>query len=195
MKTIALLTFFSLAASAQHEHGADAQKPAALLSGMGIWTHPIATRNPEAQKFFDQGLALMYGFNRPEALRAFRKAVELDPHAAMAQWGISMAIGPYLNMDMDPDVNVKEACTAAQAGLKMEGLSAIDRVWLEAAAARCPGYWEPAKYISAMRALAARFPDDPDAQVWFANRYCFRSAGTGIAAMGKPRMESKRRSG
>jgi tetratricopeptide (TPR) repeat protein len=169
MKTIALLTFFSLAVSAQHEHGtATAEKPVALLPGMGIWTRPIATRNPEAQKFFDQGLALMYGFNRPEALRAFRKAVELDPHAAMAQWGISMAIGPYLNMDMDPDVNVKDACGAAQAGLKIEGLSAIDRVWLEAAAARCPDYSDPAKYIAAMRALAARFPDDPDAQVWFA---------------------------
>ena len=170
MKTIAWLTFCCLTLSAQHQHGpeAAAEKPVALLPGLGIWTHPIATRDPQAQKFFDQGLALMYGFNRPEALRAFRKVLEIDPHAAMAQWGVSMAIGPYVNMDMDPDVNLKEACNAAQAGLKMDELASTDRAWLEAAAARCPDYSDPSKYAGAMRALAARFPDDPDAQVWFA---------------------------
>jgi hypothetical protein len=48
----------------------------------------------EAQKFFDQGLALLYGFNRYDALRSFRKAAELDPQAAMAHWGMAMAQGP-----------------------------------------------------------------------------------------------------
>jgi hypothetical protein len=47
---------------------------------------PIATSNPEAQKFFDQGLTLAHGFNRYEALRSFRQATDLDPDAAMAYW-------------------------------------------------------------------------------------------------------------
>jgi len=68
-----------------------------LYPGLGTWTHPIATRNPEAQKYFDQGLTLMYGFNRYEARRSFRKVLELDPSAAMAQWGVAMTLGPYLN--------------------------------------------------------------------------------------------------
>jgi len=55
------------------------EKPVMLLKGMGPWQHPIATRNAEAQKYFDQGLALLYGFNRYEALRSFRKVSELDP--------------------------------------------------------------------------------------------------------------------
>jgi tetratricopeptide (TPR) repeat protein len=169
MKIIAF-TLCCLAVSGQHQHeaGGTGEKPVTLLPGLRIWTHPIATKNPEAQKFFDQGLALMYGFNRPEALRSFRKVLELDPHAAMAQWGVSMAIGPYLNMDMDPDVNAKDACAATQTGLKMDHLSSTDRAWLDAAAARCPDYADPSKYVAAMRALAARFPDDPDAQSWFA---------------------------
>jgi tetratricopeptide (TPR) repeat protein len=154
-------------ALAQHQHSAAAgEKPVGLYQGLGIWKHPIATKNPEAQKFFDQGLVLVYSFNRPEALRSFRKALELDPHAAMAQWGISMSIGPYLNMDMDPDVDLKKSCEAVQAGLK--DADEIARVWLEAASARCPDYSDPAKYVNAMRSLAAKFPDDPDAQTWFA---------------------------
>jgi hypothetical protein len=53
---------------------------------------PIATRNPEAQKYFDQGLALFYGFKRYESLRSFRKPAQLDPQAPMADWGIAMAL-------------------------------------------------------------------------------------------------------
>jgi hypothetical protein len=63
-----------------------AENPVRLRKGLGSWTHPIATSNPEAQKFFDQGLTLAHGFNRYEALRSFRQATDLDPDAAMAYW-------------------------------------------------------------------------------------------------------------
>src|SRR4051794_7852455 len=84
-----------LLAYAQHHPAPAKEKPVALLPGLGTWRHPIATRNPEAQKFFDQGLNLLYGFNRYEALRSFRKAAELDPTAVMPYWGAAMATGPH----------------------------------------------------------------------------------------------------
>jgi len=165
---------------------AAAERPVALSPGLGSWTHPIGTRNPQAQKFFDQGQSLLYGFNRHEALRSFRKALELDPTSAMAQWGISMALGPYLNMDMDPEVHVKEACEAAKAGAALTLSSSPQQMWLEAAAARCPDFSDPTKYVDAMKALAARFPDDPDAQTWYAESLMLPVRWRWYDADGKP---------
>jgi len=148
--------------------GLYAEQPVTLLTGLGTWSHPIATRQPRAQKYFDQGLILWYGFNRYEALRSFRKAAELDPGAPMAYWGISLALGPYVNMDMDPDIHMKEACEALKTGLGINGISETDKAWLQAAQARCPDFSDAAKYVTAMRDLAARYPDDPDAQTLYA---------------------------
>jgi len=166
--TLGILFGAAFTAAAQHRDSAGKEKPVVLEPGLGTWRHPIATGNPEAQKFFDQGLILMYGFNRYEALRSFRKAVELDPQAAMAYWGIAMSLGPYINMDLDPEVNIKESCDAVAAGLRVAAAPA-DRAWLEAAGARCPDFSKPADYIRAMRELAAKLPDDADAQTLYAD--------------------------
>ena len=145
-----------------------AEKPVALIPGLGTWQHTIATRSPLAQKYFDQGLSLVYGFNRYEALRSFRKAAELDPQAAMAYWGMALAQAPYINMDGDPSYDIKESCASVTKGLALTGTSQTGRDYLEAASARCPDFADPAKYIQAMRKLAAAHPDDMDAQVLFA---------------------------
>jgi tetratricopeptide (TPR) repeat protein len=145
-----------------------AEKPVALYPGMGTWRHAIQTGSAEAQKYFDQGLNLLYGFNRYEALRSFRKAAELDAQAAMAYWGMAMSLGPYVNMDGDPTYDQKESCAAVEKGLRIAGAPAREHAYLEAAAKRCPEY-KPEIYIEAMRALAGRWPDDLDAQVLLAD--------------------------
>src|ERR1700744_6575277 len=73
-----------------------------LMAGMGKLHHPIATSSPEAQRFFDQGLTLVYAFNHDEAVRSFRRAAELDPKSPMPWWGIALAAGPNYNVDVDP---------------------------------------------------------------------------------------------
>ena len=163
-KTILLIALCAFEASTQ-----TSEKPVALYSGLGGWTHPISARTIEAQKYFDQGLALLYGFNRNESLRPFRKAAQLDPQAPMAYWGISMALGPYLNMDGDPSFNIKESCAALKQGLKLSSIDASERLWLEAAATRCPDFADPSRYVRAMHDLAAKYPDDLDAQTLYAD--------------------------
>ena len=57
---------------------------------MGTVHLPITTTNPEAQKFFDQGVAQMHSFWAREAERSFLQAAALDPAAPMPHWGIAM---------------------------------------------------------------------------------------------------------
>ena len=92
----ALATVVALASPAH----AQAPSDALLLPGMGTYSHPINTTRPDAQQFFDQGLALLYNFNHAEAERSFRKAALLDPAAPMPWWGVGVALGLNYNRDV-----------------------------------------------------------------------------------------------
>ena len=58
--------------------------PVPLFEDLGTHHHAIATSSPLAQRYFDQGLRLVYAFNHDEAVRAFREASRVDPDCAMA---------------------------------------------------------------------------------------------------------------
>src|SRR3954447_21412609 len=82
--------------------------PAKLLPGMGTVHLAITTSSPEAQQFFDQGLAQMHSFWAREAERSFLQAAALDPSAPMPQWGIAMVAAgdwrPRFQLDLQAQV-------------------------------------------------------------------------------------------
>ena len=85
-------------------YAGEADKPGApVFTGLGAHTHRISTHNPDTQKFFDQGVKLLFGFNHAEAIRSFREGARLDPDCAMCWWGVAIALGPNINMTMPPD--------------------------------------------------------------------------------------------
>ena len=89
-------------------------RPATLMRASARLHHPIATtQSPRRRSFFDQGLTLIYAFNHDEAVRSFRRAAELDPASPMPHWGIALALGPNINLDVDPE-REKAAYDAAQ---------------------------------------------------------------------------------
>ena len=147
---------------------------ASLLSGLGSLHHPVSTKNPEAQRFFDQGLTLVYAFNHEEAVRSFRRAAALDPQMAMAYWGIAYALGPNINLDVDPE-REKAAYEAEQKALALSPHAPEnERAYIEALAKR---YSNDPKvdlkklavdYKNAMGALVRRFPNDLDAATLYA---------------------------
>lgn len=62
--------------------------------GVGHVHFAVSTQNAEAQRYFDQGMAYLYGFNHEAAVRSFQHAGELDSNLAMAWWGVALALGP-----------------------------------------------------------------------------------------------------
>src|SRR3954471_4624664 len=173
--TLALL-FLATSAFAQHDamNIARKEKPATLMSGLGSLEHPVATANAEAQRYFNQGLALVFAFNHDEAVRSFKRAAELDPKLAMAQWGIALSLGPNINLDVDP-AREKAAYEAVQAAVALAGnASDNERAYINALARRYS--IDPkadlrrldGEYKQAMAELVKTYPDDLDAATLYA---------------------------
>src|SRR2546427_316112 len=72
-----------------------------LYTDLGDYHVPITTPVTLAQRYFDQGMRLLYGFNHGEAIRSFNHAAQLDPNCAMCYWGVAYAYGPHVNAGMD----------------------------------------------------------------------------------------------
>jgi len=143
-----------------------------LLEGLGTLHHAV-TAKPAAQRWFDQGLRLVYAFNHDEAVRSFREGARLDPSCAMCFWGVALALGPNINMPIDPAREKLAAEAVAQAQALSSQVSAPERGYIAAIATR----YGPAEgsradrdsaYAAAMRTLARANPRDPDAQTLFA---------------------------
>lgn len=170
-----LLTLLLCLPSIAQDHSAHSQaKPATLMTGVGNAHHPVSTSNPEAQKFFDQGLRLIYDFNHDEAARSFQRATELDAKLAIAYWGIAEAVGPNYNDPASED-RFKQAHEAIQKAVDLSSnASPSEQAYIQAMAKRFPA--DPKAdlrkaaedYHDAMREVSKKYPDDPDAATLFA---------------------------
>lgn len=157
------------------DHLSVAAPKAQHFDGMGDHTRTITTDSPEAQRWFNQGLAWMYAFNHDEAIRSFAKAAEIDPDCAMAWWGIAICEGPNYN---DP-VMTPERSAAAWAALQ-EALARIDnttppeRDLILALSQRYDNPWPKdrshleAAYADAMAEVWAKYPNDSDVGALYA---------------------------
>src|ERR1041384_2718087 len=65
--------------------GAAPQLSIPLFDGLGRHHHPVTTKWPLAQRYFDQGYTLCYNFNHAEAVRAFEAAATIDPECARSE--------------------------------------------------------------------------------------------------------------
>lgn len=177
MKYLARFLFALLVcgvAAPQEHASSEKTKQVTLMPGLGNLHHLVTTSNPEAQKFFDQGLRLIFAFNHEEAINSFRRAAELDPQMAMAYWGIAEAIGPNYNDPADPD-RFKQAHEAVQKAMDLSsGASANERAYIAALAKRFPAdanadhHHAAEESRDALRDLVKQFPDDLDAATLFA---------------------------
>jgi tetratricopeptide (TPR) repeat protein len=150
-----------------------AQATIPFYAGMGVVNHPVTTKSPRAQKYFDQGLAFAYGFNHDEAELSFGQAARIDPRMAMAYWGTALVLGPNYNLPGDQERGARAFKAIQQAQALDSGVTRKERDLITALAQRYgdDGKETPARdqaYADAMRGVAHRYPDDADVQVLFA---------------------------
>ena len=155
----------------ESQSGVTPEATGKIIPGLGNWHHPITTKNTDAQKYFDQGLTLVYAFNFDEAVRSFKKASELDPSAAMPYWGVALALGPSYN----GGTNVygpyeKEGYEALQKAKKLAAVGpGSERDYIDALSKLFSGEENAdtlklaRDYIPGARELRRKYPDDPDA--------------------------------
>jgi tetratricopeptide (TPR) repeat protein len=146
-----------------------------LYDSLGNYSYRITTASPEAQRWFDQGLRLVYAFNHNEAQRAFRQASLLDPQCAMCYWGIALTEGGNYNHPPDADREKKALAAVQQAQQLSAGARPQERALIQAVARRHSADAGAQRaeldrtYADAMREASRQFPDDLDAATFFAD--------------------------
>lgn len=147
---------------------------APLFEGMGAFHRGIDTKDPAAQRYFNQGMVLAFGFNHAESIRSFRAAQKLDPKCAMCFWGEALATGPNINVTakgkavMSADEQTAAWTALGKARAVAAGKPQIESDLIDALGKRYAP--EPVTdrdafdkaYAEALGALVAKYPEDDD---------------------------------
>jgi tetratricopeptide (TPR) repeat protein len=171
----ALLSGCQSSAPSRVEVPAPGSTGAMLYPGYDAYHFPITTDSAECQRWFDQGIQFVFGFNHLDGIRSFQEAAARDPDAAMPWWGIAYCWGMNINDPVMSKDKYKHATAAIrEAQLRLDGASALERDLVEALALR---YEWPAKreqkaleleYVDAMERVYRAHPSNPDVACFFA---------------------------
>lgn len=142
---------------------------------LGAVSFPVSCR-PELLPAFERAVALQHSFEFAAARQGFERVAADDPACAMAQWGIAMSLyhplwaAPTAD-ELQQGLRASERATALGAAA---GVSARERGFIAAMAS----FWNDAatadhktrsaRYRDAMGELSRRFPDDPEAAIFYA---------------------------
>lgn len=177
------------------------QYQAPLFDNLGSYHREVSTTVPDAQRFFDQGMTLFYGFDWSESARSFREATRLDPNCAMCYWGLALALDNKINAPLNGK-EFTEGQTAIQHALALASQTkSMEQEMIQALALKylhAPVYKEhdtafschassseidvakngdKKAYIDAMEKIAKKYPDDLDVQTLYASVLNFSVAG------------------
>ena len=157
---VCLLSCLSLAS-------AETRAKVPLREGLGSAHIPITTSSELAQKYFDQGLRLHFGFWISESRRAFEEAIQQDPEAPMPYWGKAWAFGRFYLGAAPPERDLETSYEAIQKALALKSKgTTLEQGLIDAMATRvakdpkAPGEALDAAYAEAMRALSEVHPEN-----------------------------------
>lgn len=165
--TFSLMFFLSLFGNDDFPY--EVPKNFSMFIEKGMVFHPVSTTEEEAQRYFNQGLTLIYAFNNDAAYWSFKRASEIDPNLAMAYWGMALSLGSDLNTQSSPEQQ-KNAYFLSQKALSLSSnITQNEAVYILALSKRYSGEKNPNQkkmeqnYYEAMKRVVEQYPDDLDA--------------------------------
>ncbi len=128
---------------------------------------------PEAQKLFDRGMLYQHSFWYRASQKTFEDVLKADPECAIAYWGIALSL--LWNPHTTPAVqNLAEGAAALEKAKSVGAKTERERDYLAALGAMYADYDKVdhrtrlLAYAKAMEQLAARYPNDDEAQIHYA---------------------------
>ena len=150
----------------QHDHGAS--------SGQLGTVHFATSCNTTVTKDFDRAVALLHSFWFSAAIETFDAVLKTDPTCAMAQWGIAMSWwgNPFGGFRSPQALQNGQAAiekakgTAAKTERERAYLAAVETLFHDFATV--DQRTRTLAYEKAMEQVAAKYPDDAEARIFYA---------------------------
>ncbi len=130
---------------------------------------------PAAGKQFDRAVALLHSFEFRQAIDGFNSALKTDSSCAVAYWGISLSqwSNPFA-AGLKSASQLQDGRQAAERGLAMEAKTEREGAYIKAVSRlytdfeKTPQRARLLAYRDAMADLAARYPQDHEASIFYA---------------------------
>src|ERR1700704_1098894 len=144
------------------------------------WTQDLGRVHFEAsctlqgQEKFDRGLAMVHSFFYPDSIEAFTEAAAADPQCAIAYWGIAISNRPNPLILPLTAASLKNGLEAVEKGKAIGAKTERERDWLDAIEPYYKAYDKVDQtqrglaYEKAMETLMQKYPNDPDAAIFYA---------------------------
>ena len=135
--------------------------------------HFATSCNADAQQHFDKAMLYQHSFWYRASQRAFEQVLKADPECAIAYWGIALSLlwNPHAP---PPAKNLTEGAAALAKGKAIGAKTQRERDYLDALSAMYADHEKVdhrtrvLNYLKAMEQLATRYPDDDEAQIYYA---------------------------
>lgn len=131
--------------------------------------------SPEVQEIFQRSVAMLHSFRYAETERSFREVLAKDQSCAIATWGVAAILmsNPLAGIGPSPEWAARGMAAVAE-GRKIGAKTTRERDYIEAVGtyyddwATRPEKTRQLNRAKAFEALAARYPDDDEAQIFYA---------------------------
>src|SRR5580704_6738807 len=135
--------------------------------------HFATSCNETAQRRFDRAMRYQHSFWYSASKEVYQEALNADPECAIAYWGIALSLlnNPHGAI---PAPNLPLGLSAIEKAKEIGANSERERDYIDALSVmyadydKLPQQARVQSYLKKMEALAAKYPDDDEAQIFYA---------------------------